>query len=129
DHGPMGLARYLAGLQDELAPAPIEFNAMDVEHCLCLSRFSRRGESHEQDGERLSRASVARTKTASSDPAMALGPSLARTGDLRPSLKSATASLPDEMAADYTLRLMDARNGPARERSQRRMPSRSINDL
>src|SRR5262249_46174555 len=86
--GPVGLARYFAGLQDELAPAPIKLNTMDIEHCVCLSRF-RRGESHEQDGERLPRTRFARTDTASSDPAMALGPSLVWTDDLRPSLKSA----------------------------------------
>ncbi len=81
DHGPIGLAGYLAGLEDELAPAPVELNFMNVEHCDCLSRFSRRGESHEQDGEKLSGAASHREKTASSDPAMAFGPSSARTGE------------------------------------------------
>jgi hypothetical protein len=28
---------------------------MDIEHCVCLSCFSARTESHEQDGEKLSR--------------------------------------------------------------------------
>jgi hypothetical protein len=40
---------------------------MNIEHGLSLSWFRRKGESHEQDGEKLSRAS----KTASGDPAMA----------------------------------------------------------
>jgi len=45
--------------------------------------FSRRGESHEQDGERLMRAQP-RSRSASSDPAMAFEPSFAPTGDNRP---------------------------------------------
>jgi hypothetical protein len=43
---------------------------MDIEHCGRLSWFSRKGESHEQDGEKL-RARVKRAATASGDPAMA----------------------------------------------------------
>ncbi|HKA78529.1 MAG TPA: hypothetical protein VKD43_00795 [Xanthobacteraceae bacterium] len=45
---------------------------MDIEHCDCLSWFSRKDESHEQDGERLIRAEP-RLPSASSDPAMAFG--------------------------------------------------------
>ena len=60
DDGAVGLAGYLAGLEDELAPTPVELNSMNIEHCDCLSWFSRRGESHEQDGERLSRAAKLR---------------------------------------------------------------------
>jgi hypothetical protein len=41
----------------------------------------RRGESHEQDGERLPSAAVPQTETASGDPAMAFEPSIERTGD------------------------------------------------
>src|SRR5262249_2020248 len=112
DDGPVGLAGYPAGLQDELAPTPIKLNTMDIEHCVCLSRF-RRGESHEQDGERLPRAHSARTDSASSDPAMALGRSLARTGALRPSLKPAAASLPDGGAHAVTAPAFNgARNCP-----------------
>ena len=75
DDGAVGLAGYLAGLERELAPTPIELNSMNVKHCDGLSWFSRRGESHEQDGERLSRAATFRGRTASGDPAMASGPS------------------------------------------------------
>jgi hypothetical protein len=68
------LARYLAGLQDELAPAPIKFNTMGIEHCDLLSWFWRKRESHEQDGERLS--ARMRVAAASGDPAMAFGASI-----------------------------------------------------
>src|SRR5262252_9288072 len=55
---------------------------MDIEHCDCLSWFSRRGESHEQDGERLlSATTTPQRSSASRDPAMAFGPSMERTGD------------------------------------------------
>jgi hypothetical protein len=64
------LARYPAGLEDELAPAPIEFNSMHIEHCVFLSWFSARSECHEQDGEKLRRVTVVK-RTASGDPAMA----------------------------------------------------------
>ena len=68
----VGLARYPAGLEGELAPAPIEFNSMDIEHCVFLSWFSAGPESHEQDGEKLPRVTVeAGKRTASGDPAMA----------------------------------------------------------
>jgi hypothetical protein len=46
---------------------------MDIKHFLRLSRFRGNGESHEQDGERLTRARV-RLASASSDPAMAFWP-------------------------------------------------------
>jgi hypothetical protein len=49
---------------------------MDVEHSVFLSWFSGRGESHEQDGETLSRSAWLRVKSASGDPAMAFGPSI-----------------------------------------------------
>jgi hypothetical protein len=54
---------------------------MDIEHCDCLSWFLRRGESHEQDCEKLRCAAMPQTETASSDPAMAFEPSIERTGD------------------------------------------------
>ena len=40
EHGAVGLARDPAGFQGELAPAPIEFNSMHIEHCVFLSWFS-----------------------------------------------------------------------------------------
>ncbi len=72
EHGAVGLAGYPAGLEGELAPAPIEFNSMDIEHSFFLSWFSAGPESHEQDGEKLPRVTVdAERRTASGDPAMA----------------------------------------------------------
>jgi hypothetical protein len=48
---------------------------MDIEHFGCLSWFAGSGESHEQDGEALTRAAkpcgIARPRSAPSDPAMA----------------------------------------------------------
>jgi hypothetical protein len=44
---------------------------MDIEHCVFLSWFSASSESHEQDGEKLSRIAAVRGATASGDPAMA----------------------------------------------------------
>ena len=41
EHGAVGLARDAAGLEGELAPAPVEFNSMNVEHCVFLSWFFR----------------------------------------------------------------------------------------
>ena len=89
EDGAVGLAGYLSGLEDELAPAPIELNTVDIEHFrLSLIGF-RKSESHEQDGETL-RARCASNETASGDPAMALRSSvrLART-DLSVRLYSA----------------------------------------
>jgi hypothetical protein len=44
---------------------------MNIEHFVFLSWFSASPESHEQDGEKLSRATAMRGATASGDPAMA----------------------------------------------------------
>ncbi|MGH6725079.1 MAG: hypothetical protein ACREB8_00870 [Pseudolabrys sp.] len=43
---------------------------MDIEHCVFLSWFPARSESHEQDGKKLQRVTVVK-RTASGDPAMA----------------------------------------------------------
>jgi hypothetical protein len=51
---------------------------MNVEHCDCLSWFSRKRESHKQDGETLSAQQSCNAASATGDPAMALGPSLDR---------------------------------------------------
>src|SRR5271169_5189106 len=51
---------------------------MNVEHCDCLSWFSRRCESHKQDGETLPAQHGCNTCPASGDPAMAFGPSVGR---------------------------------------------------
>jgi hypothetical protein len=101
---------------------------MDIEHCDCLSLVSRRGESHEQDGERLSLAATPQRSSASRDPAMAFGPSMGTDGrSFDPSPKSAAASLPDHTADALGIR-HNTRETP-RAISQRRIPSRSINDL
>ena len=42
DDGAVGLAGYLAGLEDELAPTPVELHAMDVEHFGFLSSVIRK---------------------------------------------------------------------------------------
>jgi hypothetical protein len=62
---------------------------MNIEHCDCLSWFSRKRESHKQDGETLSaRQQGCNANTTSGDPAMAFGPSsMGRT--FCPSFKSA----------------------------------------
>jgi hypothetical protein len=44
---------------------------MHIEHFVFLSCFSASSESHEQDGEKLSRITAMREATASGDPAMA----------------------------------------------------------
>jgi hypothetical protein len=106
---------------------------MDIEHCDCLSLFSRRGESHEQDGERLPAGhpadwAVPQRSSASRDPAMAFGPSMGTDGrSFDPSPKSAAASLPDHTADALGIR--DNTRETPRAISQRRIPSRSINDL
>jgi hypothetical protein len=43
---------------------------MDIEHCDCLSWFSRKRESHKQDGETLT-AQLCCIASATGDPAMA----------------------------------------------------------
>jgi hypothetical protein len=57
---------------------------MNVEHCDCLSWFSRKRESHKQDGETLSAQHCCNAVSATGDPAMAFGPSL-DADDQRPS--------------------------------------------
>ena len=43
DDGAIGLARDFSGLEGELAPAPVEFNTIDIEHLFCLSWFRTKG--------------------------------------------------------------------------------------
>ena len=75
DDGAVGLASYLAGLEGERAPAPVQLNAVDVEHFGFLSSVFRKAESHEQDGETL-RARNGALEPASGDPAMAFNSSI-----------------------------------------------------
>jgi hypothetical protein len=100
---------------------------MDIKHCGLLSWFLRRSESHEQDGERLPSAAMPQTETASGDPAMAFEPSIERMGDHSAHLPNrqqfaagATADVPVSAAK---------RAATPRIILQRRIPSRSINDL
>src|SRR6185312_14239607 len=71
EDGAVCLARYLACLEGERTPTPVELNPMHIEHCVFLSCFSASPESHEQDGEKLSRIVAMQRATASTDPAMA----------------------------------------------------------
>jgi hypothetical protein len=100
---------------------------MDIEHCGLLSWFLRRSESHEQDGERLPSAGMPQTETASGDPAMAFEPSIEWMGDH-------SAHLPNRQrfvagaTADLSVSASKRATTP-RIMHQRRIPSRSINDL
>jgi hypothetical protein len=100
---------------------------MDIEHCDGLSWFSRRGESHGQDGETLPAAAMPQTQTASGDPAMAFEPSIEPTGDHSARLAKSAASLPDEQRISPVS--ASKRASAPRMDFQRRIPSRSINDL
>jgi hypothetical protein len=54
---------------------------MNIEHCDFLSWFSRKRESHKQDGETLTaQPRGCNAVSASGDPAMALGPSSDKNG-------------------------------------------------
>jgi hypothetical protein len=56
------LTRHFAGLEHELAPAPIELNTMDIEHCICLSWFSRSRKPWARWLEAASRAECGRVQ-------------------------------------------------------------------
>ena len=45
DHGAVGLAGHLARLEHELAPAPDQLFALDVEHVICLHAVGRRSDA------------------------------------------------------------------------------------
>jgi len=100
---------------------------MDIEHCECLSWFLRKGESHEQDGERLPLAAKPPRESASGDPAMAFEPSIERTGDHSTPV-GIGSGLAAGRSADGSGIRFETRKHAARN-PQRRMPSRSINDL
>src|SRR4029078_9962387 len=132
EHGAVGLARYTACLKGYFASTPIEFNAMHIEHCVFLSWFPASPESHEQDGEKLSRATAMRGANASGDPAMAFRTWLCARATLSP--------LPKPPAAPIAAGLIERsrpraalRNAPGesapRGTNHRRMPSFSIKFL
>ena len=80
--GAVGLARDFSGLEGELAPAPVEFNAIDIEHLFRLSWFSDKGlKAMSKTARGCSRM---RASTASGDPAMAFHPFRMRTGNHAP---------------------------------------------
>jgi hypothetical protein len=107
---------------------------MHIEHCVFLSCFSASPESHEQDGEKLSRIIAMRRATASSDPAMAF-----RTLPYRKRRSlSALAKSPAAPIAAGLIRskaacafaALDAQNAQVlRGINHRRMPSFSIKFL
>jgi hypothetical protein len=69
---------------------------MDIEHCICLSWFSERASAMGKTA-RSCVAHAVRASAASSDPAMALGPSGGRTGEWNwPVTNIGSSLLPDE---------------------------------
>ena len=127
EDGAVGLAGYLFRSRGRACARPSR-GPRDGYRTLCfLSWFSRRDESHEQDGERL-RAARAQRATASGDPAMAFEPSMVR------GRRSAGPDLLGSIGAAGTIRRMRrirrTTRGQARAANgQRRMPSRSISVL
>jgi hypothetical protein len=101
---------------------------MEIEHCVCLSWFSVGCESHEQDGETLSRTRVARHPKASGDPAMAFKPPLRRTGAVAPG-SNVGSGLAAGDVTNTTEAFARRAEGFPRGTYQRRMPSLSINVL
>src|SRR5580658_2189592 len=100
---------------------------MDIEHFDCLSWFLDKRESDEQDGEKLPFAKTSRIQTASSDPAMAIGPSSDAYGQWPVAL---IGSLGCRTNSGCTLQSANETRGTSRTQVfQRRIPSRSINSL
>jgi hypothetical protein len=102
---------------------------MDIEHCDCLSWFSDGSESHEQDGEKLSRAAAPLPGKAPGDPAMALEPPLRRTGAVAPGSNIGGAFAAGETTDSLRKASGTSRAATPRGIAQRRMPSFSINTL
>jgi hypothetical protein len=100
---------------------------MDIEHCSRLSWYLRRGESHEQDGEKLLSAAMPQTETASSDPAMAFEPSVKRRAIIRPVFLARQRPRCRMNSGFVPVSASNARH--AAQNRQRRIPSRSIKDL
>ena len=89
DHGAVGLAGHLAGFEHELAPAPDQLFALDVEHVILPSCGRAAARCHGQDGEGLRRLwpACAGEVRAPCDPAMVIVSSarVAAAGPFRPS--------------------------------------------
>src|SRR5580698_10975655 len=101
---------------------------MDIEHFDCLSWFSDKRESHEQDGVKLPFATTSRIRTASSDPAMAIRPSSGLHTDSGP--VALIGSLCCRTNGVCTLQSANETRGTSRAQVfQWRIPSRSINSL
>src|ERR1700722_18566856 len=100
---------------------------MDIEHFDCLSWFLDKREGHEQDGEKLPFATTSRIRTASSDPATAIGPSSDAYGHWPVAL---IGSLCCRANGGCTWQSANETCGTSRTQVfQRRIPSRSINSL
>ena len=123
--GAIGLARHAAGLEGELAPAPIEFNTIDIEHFVFLSSVSDEGEAMSKTARGCC-AAAPRLATASGDPAMAFIPPGCERASLAPVPFSGGRMPPVEQRTPMRppqARIHDARG------NQRRILSRSISVL
>ena len=102
--GAVGLARDFAGLEDELAPAPVEFNAVFIEHFAFLSSvFGLREEPWARRRDAAGRGIHRAQATASGDPAMA-HPSGMRTDQSVVDVRSGSGRFAAGRNADATLR-------------------------
>jgi hypothetical protein len=105
---------------------------MHIEHCVFLSWFTASPESHEQDGEKLSRVIAIPEATASGDPAMAFRTLPCRKRrSLSAPAKSPTAPIAAGLKRTrHTHPLDEAQGAKApRGKNHRRMPSFSIKFL
>jgi hypothetical protein len=100
---------------------------MDIEHCDCLSLFWQSRKSHEQDGETLLLPSMPHRDTASSDPAMAFGLPVVDGRRFTRFLNRQRFFAVGRSAG--TCETLQKRADVPRTNTQRRIPSRSINDL
>jgi hypothetical protein len=100
---------------------------MYIEHSDCLSLFWQSCKSHEQDGETLSLPPMPHRDTAPSDPAMAFGLPLVDGRRFARFLNRQRLFAAGRMAG--TCETLQKRANVPRANTQRRIPSRSINDL
>jgi hypothetical protein len=100
---------------------------MFIEHCDCLSLFWQSCKSHEQDGETLFVPSIPHRDTASSDPAMAFGLPLVDGRRFTRFRNRQRFFAAGRIAGTYET--LQKRANVPRANTQRRIPSRSINDL
>ena len=129
EHRAVGLTRDFAGLQRELAATPVKLHTMNVEHCDCLSWFSRKRESHKQDGETLSAQQCCNACQRLAILPWLLGPSCDEERTTGPFARDRQRAAV-QLAAPHRCAppTKHARAFP-RANFQRRIPSRSINPL